>query len=244
LGKKINEIGKRYGRLTVLHEDGRGENGKIMWLCQCDCGGTTTARGDALRNGATKSCGCATTKIDLIGQRFGRLTVLRESGRNRDGRVLWLCQCICGNESIVTGCSLRRGHTKSCGCIRTERASKLNRLGPGEASKNALYRSYKHSAKKRGFSFELTQEEFIKITQQDCRYCGDPPSQIARYRESTGVYVYNGIDRVDNTRGYTVSNSVPCCKTCNSAKGTLSLEEFLMWVDRLKNHKEKREYFT
>lgn len=57
--------------------------------------------------------------IDLTGKRFGRLTVIREAGRVRR-LATWLCKCDCGNECIAVGANLRRGATKSCGCLRDE----------------------------------------------------------------------------------------------------------------------------
>ena len=60
-------------------------------------------------------------KIDLTGQRFGRLVVI---GRSEEKRSYWNCKCECGNEIIVRGDSLRSGHTKSCGCYKDEMASK------------------------------------------------------------------------------------------------------------------------
>lgn len=57
--------------------------------------------------------------IDLTGQRFGRLTVLREFGR-RNNQVCWECRCDCGNIIYVRSYDLRSGHTKSCGCYQIE----------------------------------------------------------------------------------------------------------------------------
>lgn len=60
-------------------------------------------------------------KRDLCGQRFGKLTVIRrvENPENNKERAdSWLCHCDCGNESVVLGSNLVRGHTKSCGCIK------------------------------------------------------------------------------------------------------------------------------
>ncbi len=58
--------------------------------------------------------------IDLTGQRFGRLKVIRENGRAKNGKVLWLCQCDCGKQHTVSGDILRRGEARSCGCYRRE----------------------------------------------------------------------------------------------------------------------------
>lgn len=54
--------------------------------------------------------------INLVGQRFGKLVVVREAGRNAGNKVMWLCQCDCGNVKAVDRGSLRSGHTRTCGC--------------------------------------------------------------------------------------------------------------------------------
>ena len=54
---------------------------------------------------------------DLSGQKFGRLSVVRAVGRNKTGRVLWLCKCECGNMTIAVASSLKRLAVKSCGCL-------------------------------------------------------------------------------------------------------------------------------
>jgi hypothetical protein len=60
-------------------------------------------------------------QIDIAGQRFGRWTVLHRSDEYRDGgKAAWLCRCDCGHERVVNGASLRRGLSKSCGCLNSE----------------------------------------------------------------------------------------------------------------------------
>ncbi len=59
-------------------------------------------------------------KIDLTGQRFGKLEVLKEGGRDSRGEILWHCQCDCGFTTSVRGYSLRKNLTKSCGCLEDE----------------------------------------------------------------------------------------------------------------------------
>ena len=61
--------------------------------------------------------------INLIGQKFGRLTVIKRLP-NKNNRVMWLCKCDCGNTVEVRGDSLKSGNTKSCGCIHRETAKK------------------------------------------------------------------------------------------------------------------------
>ena len=80
----------------------------------------------ALRKGGNMS-----KLIDLIGQKFGRLTVVEraENGIRKDGSPFtrWMCKCDCGKEKIVTGSNLRKGITKSCGCYAKEQTGKINR---------------------------------------------------------------------------------------------------------------------
>lgn len=69
--------------------------------------------------------------IDLSGQKFGHLMAMKRSGTAADGQSLWLCQCDCGNESIVKYGNLRNNHTKSCGCLKAAAdltGSKFHRL--------------------------------------------------------------------------------------------------------------------
>lgn len=67
---------------------------------------------------------------DLIGRKYERLTVISPDGRNRHGEMLWLCKCECGNSKVTRGSNLKRGCTKSCGCLSRELAS--TRLKKGD----------------------------------------------------------------------------------------------------------------
>lgn len=58
--------------------------------------------------------------VDMIGMVCGRLTVIADSGSNKRGKKMWECLCECGNKTVVTGDRLRRGVTKSCGCLHDE----------------------------------------------------------------------------------------------------------------------------
>lgn len=66
-------------------------------------------------------------KLDLTGQRFSRLVVIQEAGRDAYRTVLWRCRCDCGNFTIVKSSHLRHGDTVSCGCYRRERGAKQSR---------------------------------------------------------------------------------------------------------------------
>lgn len=92
---------------------------------------------------------------------------------------------------------------------------------------NRLFVVYKQGAKNRKLSFNLTVEQFRKLTSSVCFYCGQPPSKISKIARSRKQYIYNGIDRKDNILGYTIENSIPCCEMCNKMKNIYNIEMFL-----------------
>jgi hypothetical protein len=83
---------------------------------------------------------------NLVGQRFGRLLVLAQAGRNKHGQILWLCICDCKNETVVSSNTLKKGHTQSCGCLQRDKARESH-LTHG-LSKTREYSLY-HAAKGR-----------------------------------------------------------------------------------------------
>lgn len=66
--------------------------------------------------------------IDLTGRKFGRLTVIERAEGFRGGVVVWKCMCDCGTECYVPGANMKKGSTKSCGCLRREKAPANGRL--------------------------------------------------------------------------------------------------------------------
>lgn len=81
-------------------------------------------------------------KIDLTGQRFGRLVVLREAGR-KNAHVAWKCKCDCGNTVISNGTELKRGNVQSCGCFLKEKTGNINfKHGQSHHNKTPTYRSW------------------------------------------------------------------------------------------------------
>jgi len=121
----VIEIGQVFGRLTVVAWRG-GKNS--LWRCRCICGTEKVVRASNLRGGNAKSCGCLLREIRdkqtarqqvEPGQVFGRLTVVAAE-RRENYETSWRCRCICGGETEVRESSLRRGNTKSCGCLSRE----------------------------------------------------------------------------------------------------------------------------
>lgn len=113
------KIGDRFGRLVITSGPVRDKK-VTKWLCKCDCGGEVLVADYSLKSGNTKSCGCSNRVYpDVIpGEKYGKLTViqLHKDERGMFGKF-WDCECDCGNKTVVSDSKLKRGETKSCGCL-------------------------------------------------------------------------------------------------------------------------------
>jgi hypothetical protein len=167
------------------------------------------------------------------GSRFGKLVVTQAPESHASFVV---CTCDCGHTKPLTLTSLKTG-TKSCGCGRVD-AGKLNAKGPGESLYRHLFNNYKGGAKKRGYTFEITVEQFTLLVQSLCHYCGAKPFTVCKQKTKAGSVLYNGIDRLDNAQGYVAGNVVSCCRHCNRAKAELSVDDFLGLVKRICEHQK------
>lgn len=174
--------------------------------------------------------------VDLTGKRFGRWTVLAYAESKKYGSVYWLCHCDCGTIKEVHGVWLRNGRSKSCGCYKKERDLERNKIEYGLAAKRRVCNLYLRNAREKNISFELSFEQFLYLVQQNCFYCNSELSNLMKSLSNNGDFKYNGIDRKDNTKGYTIDNCVSCCETCNKAKRDMSFEEFIRWGKRLGNN--------
>jgi len=110
---KIDITGHIFGQLVAIK---RTNTKPGTWLCLCKCGRYKEIYMGHLRAGSTKSCGCIGNKIDISNKRFHNLSVV-ELAYVKQGNVYWSCLCDCGNKVIVAACNLKKGNTKSCGCI-------------------------------------------------------------------------------------------------------------------------------
>jgi len=130
---------------------------------------------------------------------------LKVVGKNdKNGKPIHQAICSCGKQYRGTMREFR--HFK---CDNTEKLPVKE-----------LFDRYSRSANDRGYKFNLSVEQFEKITQQNCYYCDSEPSM-----EIKGLK-FNGVDRKINSHGYTIVNSVSCCGTCNKMKGSLNALEF------------------
>ncbi len=158
----------------------------------------------------------------------------RTTSRHRYMKV----KCTCGTEKSIRtdnipldiGC-------KKCAQLK-RRATFSNKTK--ESITKSLYNSYKRQAEKRGYEFNIVYDIFKQHIFENCYYCSEPPSNIAKqnYRSLT----YNGIDRVDNSKGYQNDNIVTCCGECNWMKNRLTKDQFLDKIEKIYNNLNLKDY--
>jgi hypothetical protein len=189
---------------------------------------------------------------DLTGKKYGKITVVERAGSfislnkktgKKTCRAKWKCVCDCGTQVIKNSNELYRGkYTKCKPCSYAERPQSTKRH-------TALERLFRlkviGNCSNREIKVNMSAEEYYNIAKNNCYYCDEPPKEFELYK---GKYskkeslMVNGVDRIDSDGNYEVSNCVPCCFNCNSAKRIMTQEEFFSLVKRIydKHVKDKK----
>lgn len=120
-------LGQKFGKLTVIEKTNKRkyESQRVVWKCKCDCGKIVEYTSQTLLTNSATSCGChkkGSQIVDMVGQKFERLTVREFSHIDKWRQAHWKCKCDCGNETIVSRNCLINKFTKSCGCLHQENA--------------------------------------------------------------------------------------------------------------------------
>lgn len=173
--------------------------------------------------------------MGYLNKTFNQLTILSVND------LLCTCKCSCGNIKTTKLKYVINNQTKSCGCLNNKkRAQRLK----NKTNKNPSIASAKYLFKKRYSDGNLSFEQFLILSQQNCFYCDSQPSNsinCATKRSSqtfkqTGHFIYNGLDRIDSDIPHNYDNVVPCCKYCNYSKRERSIHQFYNWINNLNNN--------
>lgn len=142
--------------------------------------------------------------IDLTGQKFGRLTVIRRGETSKCGQTKWVCKCECGKEKTVDSYNLRHGKSLSCGCLSREITSKTRKVhgltktrihGIWSNMKTRCYNTNDHA-------FERYGGRGITV----CEEWKDDFMSFYNWAMSNGYKDDLSIDRIDNNKGYSPDN--------------------------------------
>lgn len=182
-----------------------------------------------------------------VGETYHNLTIIEHLGVIKHKATHYRCKCSCGKEVIYQHSLILKGVVhKNCNNLKESKHYNL-KLKPKEASFRAKFTNYRSSARYRKLDFDLEFEDCLNLFSENCYYCGNPPSNsynaILRnrkyktnykyYKDSDYDIVYNGIDRVDNSKGYIKGNCVSCCSICNTMKLSLNLEDFKEHINKI-----------
>lgn len=248
-------IGLEYGKLTIIgysHSVGH----KHYIIVQCICSNYPKKKPvvmSRITSGEIISCGCErgrkilldpVSKIPLVvhnrlGMVFGKLTICEYAGskRAKDGwtRHFVRAICACGNPEFMHPIDIQNildGNTSSCGCLVFENPGRERIYTEYELNAMAAFRG-SITARKQG---NLTFEQFIILSKLPCVYCGAPPSNrcaygVAKYRRDSlaedQIFIYSGMDRLNNSLPHDYDNCVPCCAKCNAAKSDNLFSDFI-----------------
>lgn len=163
-------------------------------------------------------------KIDLTGQRFGRLTALSEHGKAKNGHTTWLCLCDCGDKVVSTVDHLRSGHTQSCGCLQRERITTHG------CTRKPWYPTYKAMMQRCGH-FEGAPECDLCLYRDRgitvCELWQKFPLAFGDWLFAHGWHRGLQIDRIDNDKGYSPDNCrvVTSKENNNNRRNTLRLDD-------------------
>ena len=190
---------------------------------------------------------------DLVGKVFGRLTVIKKAPsitiKNGDKRGVWECECSCGEIVFVQTNKLNSKWTKSCGCLKVDKArdnafimtENHRQFDPKIASARTVWRRYHQQDPECDIGFD----DFLLITQMNCFYCDcSPANKFNKFLapsvkgsikgKEEGLFCYNGLDRFDNNnKNHTLLSVVPCCSICNYSKNDRELSIFIKWANNL-----------
>lgn len=242
-----NELeNQTFGKIKVLPDElmfkryGKKKSLIIFLKCKCDCGNERYVPKSSIKYGKIKNCGCESNiGLNLIGERFGKLIVKSLNKSNRI-RKFWDCECDCGKSVIVTGKNLRKGYTKSCGCLRGNKYHK-NWKGYEDIS-SVFFSNIITSAISRKIHFDITIEYLWDLFIQQDRKCALSGvdltfSKIRKDTKSKSV----SIDRIDSNIGYIKGNVQWVHKTVNIMKNKLKEEDFIFFCNKISQHNKNKK---
>ena len=153
-------------------------------------------------------------KQNLVGQRFGRIVVIQKAqklaGRS-DRHSMWVCQCDCGNQKIIAGDKLLAGYTKSCGCLKSEIASKrIKEHGKPHITHGLSYhRLYNIYTKMKDRCYKAEDNKYQRYGGRGISVCDEWLSSFQAFYDWAMANGYRDdltIDRIDNDGNYCPEN--------------------------------------
>lgn len=230
--RAIDITGQKFGRLTAISVSHTEKGKGLMWNCLCDCGNTTVKAGKRLRIGNVKSCGCMISE-DLIGRKFGKLTVVKRLKTDKNDMYNWECICDCGGKKITNTTTLKTGLVKSCGCMRWSDCC-------GDISLS-FFNKIKRRAKSKGQEFNISIEYIWQLFLNQNKKCALSGLDIDFFtgfvnKDKKNTNEKASLDRIDSTKGYIEGNVQWVHKDVNRMKMDLGEDYFYKLCQAVTGH--------
>ena len=199
----------RYGHLMFLRAFDQDKNGKVRCEFQCDCGSKTIKSLNSVISGHIKSCGCGspwnTHLIPIIGERWGRLTVIEDCGIHNPKGTMVSAKCICGVIGKFTLSALRNGRTKSCGCLKADGTTAYSTHGhTRNRSPSKTYAAYQSMIVR---CTNPKTERWLQYGGRGIRPCDRWLKSFENFLEDMGPCPRNlSLDRIDVNGNYEPEN--------------------------------------
>lgn len=168
---------------------------------------------------------------DISGQKFGKLTAVKDVARSRNGHVRWLCDCDCGNTKSILSTHLVSGKIKHCGCVKRPTGPKHKQwAGCGDISGgfwNQIQRGANGEKGRKKLEFSITIEyawSLFEKQKSKCALSGVDINLNRTFGKFTGTA---SLDRIDSGIGYVVGNVQWVHKDVNRMKNSYDQEYFI-----------------
>lgn len=243
-------VGKVFGQLTIIRKV-ESKVREAKWFCLCSCGCNTIVATSKLKRGQTcctecsrKQRGAPANFIDISGQKFGSLTVVKRGDNNKYGHLKWQCKCDCGNEIQITSSQLKiQRHCRQCWagatysggekcCSKCKKWKSVDSFPVSSRSASGRH-SYCYSCMAeyrrtwlRNKFYGITDAEYNKAVDAHggkCAMCGRYEELVIDHCHKTGKF-----------RGL-------ICRLCNGLLGRFkdSTQQLQNAIDYLNNHKNE-----
>jgi hypothetical protein len=177
-------------------------------------------------------------KIEIIGKKFGKLTVIKETSKNKNGHIKFLCECECGNNKEVFGTHLRYKKIISCGC-----KNKINGVS-GDMWYKIIHSGINTRQKRTNLEVNITKEYVNELYIKQNGKCILSGLEITLPKTWKDRTYTASLDRIDSEMGYIVGNVQWVHKHINVMKNSFPQEMFILLCNKVSEQNEKSEYPT
>ena len=224
---------------TIITQTEKGKTYKYLIQIKCnDCGKIrwVNPSNPFYKKGICRNCNEISYRnkvLDIENENFKVLSIDEEGTKKNPRHTRYFVQCKkCGKIFSRRASVIRNSLTSiQCSNCRKTRNNK-----PLNVIKYKEYCYYRSGAKARNLEWNLTEEQFANLINQNCHYCGETPSKRQTVSYKDEYELVNGIDRIDSSKGYTIDNCVPCCSKCNTMKNNFKQEDILNQISKIYNY--------